>query len=84
MGGVAKKKTEKLRHLILLSRVTYWAPLEMLLGFCKIPEIWRPSSRGAHKYKDENLAAVLETVFSWKGIFVRSQSGYHCYMKAVE
>jgi hypothetical protein len=56
----------------------------MLLRFCKIPEIWRPSSRGAHKYKDENLAAVLETVSSWKGIFVRSQSGYHCYMKAVE
>jgi hypothetical protein len=27
---VAKKKTAKLRHLILLSTVTYWAPVEML------------------------------------------------------
>jgi hypothetical protein len=26
------RKTSKLRHLILLSRVTYWAPVEMLLG----------------------------------------------------
>jgi hypothetical protein len=26
------KKTAKLRHLILLSRVTYWAPVEMLLA----------------------------------------------------
>ncbi len=25
------KKTDKLRHLILLSRLTYWAPVEMLL-----------------------------------------------------
>jgi hypothetical protein len=31
IGGVAKTKTAKLRHLILLSRVTYWPPLEMLL-----------------------------------------------------
>jgi hypothetical protein len=31
IGGIAKKKTAKLRHLILLSRVTYWAPLEMLV-----------------------------------------------------
>ncbi len=30
-GGVAKKRTAKLRHLILLSRVTYWAPVEELL-----------------------------------------------------
>jgi len=29
IGGVAKK-TAKLRHLILLSRVTYWALMEML------------------------------------------------------
>ncbi len=29
--GLAKKKTLKLRHLILLSRVTYGAPEEMLL-----------------------------------------------------
>jgi hypothetical protein len=28
--GLPKKKTAQLRHLILLSRVTYWAPLEML------------------------------------------------------
>jgi hypothetical protein len=27
-----KKQTAKLRHLILLSRVTYWAPMEMLLN----------------------------------------------------
>jgi hypothetical protein len=26
-----KKKTAKLRHLILLPRVTYWAPVEVLL-----------------------------------------------------
>jgi hypothetical protein len=32
IGAVPKQKTAKLRHLILLSRVTYWAPLEMLLG----------------------------------------------------
>jgi hypothetical protein len=31
IGGVAKKKPAKLRHLILLSRVTYQAPVEMLL-----------------------------------------------------
>jgi hypothetical protein len=31
IGGVAKKKTAKLRHLILLSRVTYSALVEMLL-----------------------------------------------------
>ncbi len=31
IGGIAKRKTANLRHLILLSRVTYWAPLEMLL-----------------------------------------------------
>jgi hypothetical protein len=31
IGGIAKKKTAKLRHLILLFRVTYWALLEMLL-----------------------------------------------------
>jgi hypothetical protein len=30
-GCQKKKKTDKLRHFILLSRVTYWAPLEMLL-----------------------------------------------------
>ncbi len=34
IGGVAqkRKKPAKLRHLILLSRVTYWALVEMLLG----------------------------------------------------
>jgi hypothetical protein len=37
--GLKNKKTAKLRHLIFLSRVTYSAPLEMLSGFCKIPEI---------------------------------------------
>ncbi len=32
IGGVTKKKKKaKLRHLILLSRVTYWALVEMLL-----------------------------------------------------
>jgi len=30
IGGVAKTNPAKLRHLILLSRVTYWAPVEML------------------------------------------------------
>jgi hypothetical protein len=30
IGGVAKKKIAQLRHLILLSRVTYWAPVGML------------------------------------------------------
>ncbi len=30
-GWGCHKKTAKLRHLILLSRVTYWAPVEMLL-----------------------------------------------------
>jgi hypothetical protein len=30
IGGIAKKEAVKLRHLILLSRVTYGAPLEML------------------------------------------------------
>ncbi len=29
--GLPKKKPAKLRHLNLLSRVTYWAPVEMLL-----------------------------------------------------
>jgi hypothetical protein len=32
------KKTAKLRQLILLSRVTYWAPLEMLLWIVR--KIW--------------------------------------------
>ncbi len=35
--GCQKKKTAKLRHLILLSRVTYWAVVEMLLA--KLTEI---------------------------------------------
>jgi hypothetical protein len=30
VGLPKKKKTAKLRHLILLSRVTYWASVEML------------------------------------------------------
>jgi hypothetical protein len=30
--GLPKKNPAKLKHLILLSRVTYWAPVEMLLG----------------------------------------------------
>jgi hypothetical protein len=31
IGGVTKNKTAKLRHVILLSKVTYWAPpVEML------------------------------------------------------
>jgi hypothetical protein len=30
--GLPTKKKAKLRHLILLSRVTYWAPVEMLLA----------------------------------------------------
>ncbi len=30
MVGLQKKRPAKLRHLILLSRVTYWALLEML------------------------------------------------------
>jgi hypothetical protein len=30
IGEVAKKQIAKLRHLIILSRVTYWAALEML------------------------------------------------------
>jgi hypothetical protein len=33
IGGIVKRKRANLRHLILLSRVTYWAPLEMLLVF---------------------------------------------------
>jgi hypothetical protein len=28
--GLPKKKEAKLRHLILLSRVTYWSPVEMI------------------------------------------------------
>jgi hypothetical protein len=28
--GLPNKKTAELRHLILLSRVTYWAPVEIL------------------------------------------------------
>jgi hypothetical protein len=31
--GCSKKKKAKLRHLILLSRVTYWALVEMLLHY---------------------------------------------------
>jgi hypothetical protein len=31
LAGLPKKKKTKHRHLTLLSRVTYWAPLEMLL-----------------------------------------------------
>jgi hypothetical protein len=33
-GCKKKKKRAKRRHLILLSRVTYWAPMEMLLLLC--------------------------------------------------
>jgi hypothetical protein len=33
-GCKKKKKRAKRRHLILLSRVTYWAPVEMLLLLC--------------------------------------------------
>jgi hypothetical protein len=34
-GCKKKKTTTKLRHLILLSKVTYWAPVEMLLVVAK-------------------------------------------------
>ncbi len=35
------KKTAELRYLILLSRVTHWAPVEMLLySFAKVKAIW--------------------------------------------
>ncbi len=31
IGGIAKKKTATLKHLILLSRIRFWALLDMLL-----------------------------------------------------
>jgi hypothetical protein len=34
LAALPEKKEAKLRHLILLSRLTYWAPLEMLLLRC--------------------------------------------------
>ncbi len=34
LAALPGKKKAKLRHLILLSRLTYWAPLEMLLLRC--------------------------------------------------
>ncbi len=40
--GLAKKKKAKLRHLILLSRLTYWAPVQMLsqsIKWCKA--LWK-------------------------------------------
>jgi hypothetical protein len=41
--GCQKKQTAKLRHLILLSRVTYWAPMEMLYtcnNLCDLKKNW--------------------------------------------
>jgi hypothetical protein len=43
IGGVAKNKTAKLKHLILLSRVTYWAPVELLLETNKSTLVCEPS-----------------------------------------
>jgi hypothetical protein len=34
------RKTAKLRHLILLSRVTYWPPVEMLSSIERFSQIW--------------------------------------------
>jgi hypothetical protein len=40
--GCQKKKKGKLRHLILLSKVTYWAPVDILLDWCQATTlVWK-------------------------------------------
>jgi hypothetical protein len=72
IGGVAKNKTAKLKYLILLSRVTYWAPVEMLLdkGIIIIRQTL-----------DYGLAKALISIMPWSSSIILHITGYIVVLK---
>jgi len=67
IGGVAKLKTAKLRHLIWLSRVTYWALVEMLqlCSICNLAKIFFTSKFSYLLFCNPTHKAETGTTHRW-------------------